>query len=118
MPDLLHDLAAPGCSKMGSNWDRCGAHFVEPIEGSSITTLTIWRLVAQRERAPPKRGQVFIATGFAGRMANPPLNTDPVRWLLCRKSDTAAPAPDLLLRAKFVLGGQASNGGCLLNAPL
>ena len=34
MPDLLHDLAAPGCSKMGSNWDRCGAHFVEPIEGS------------------------------------------------------------------------------------
>ena len=35
MPDLLHDLAAPGCSKMGSNWDRCGAHFVEPIEGST-----------------------------------------------------------------------------------
>ena len=34
MPDLLHDLAAPGCSKMGSNWDRCGAHFVEPIGGS------------------------------------------------------------------------------------
>ena len=34
MPDLLHDLAAPGCSKVGSNWDRCGAHFVEPIEGS------------------------------------------------------------------------------------
>ena len=33
MPDLLHDLAAPGCSKMGSNWDRCGVHFVEPIEG-------------------------------------------------------------------------------------
>ena len=34
MPDLLHDLAAPGCSKIGSNWDRCGAHFVVPIEGS------------------------------------------------------------------------------------
>ena len=34
MPDLLHDLAAPGCSKIGSNWDRCGAHFVEPIDGS------------------------------------------------------------------------------------
>jgi hypothetical protein len=33
MPDLLNDLAAPGCSKIGSNWDRCGAHFVEPIEG-------------------------------------------------------------------------------------
>jgi hypothetical protein len=34
MPDLLNDLAAPGCSKIGSNWDRCGAHYVEPIEGS------------------------------------------------------------------------------------
>ena len=33
MPDLLHDLAAPGCSKIGSNWDRCGAHLLEPIEG-------------------------------------------------------------------------------------
>ena len=33
MPDLLNYLAAPGCSKVGSNWDRCGAHFVEPIEG-------------------------------------------------------------------------------------
>ena len=33
MPNLLNDLAAPGCSKIGSNWDRCGAHFVEPIEG-------------------------------------------------------------------------------------
>ena len=34
MPNLLNDLAAPGCSKIGSNWDRCGAHFVEPIEGA------------------------------------------------------------------------------------
>jgi hypothetical protein len=34
MPDLLNDLAAPGCSNIGSNWDRCGAHFVEPIEGA------------------------------------------------------------------------------------
>jgi hypothetical protein len=33
MPDLLDDLAAPGCSKVDSNWDRCGAHFVDPIEG-------------------------------------------------------------------------------------
>ena len=22
-----------GLPKLGSNWDRCGAHFVEPIEG-------------------------------------------------------------------------------------
>jgi hypothetical protein len=33
MPDLLNDLAAPGCSKIGSNWDRCGAYFFEPIDG-------------------------------------------------------------------------------------
>ena len=24
--------AGPVCSKIGSNWDRCGAHFVEPID--------------------------------------------------------------------------------------
>jgi len=32
MPDLLDHLAAPGCSRLGSNWDRCGVHYVEPIE--------------------------------------------------------------------------------------
>jgi hypothetical protein len=34
MPDLLGHLAAPSCSRLGSNWDRCGAHYVEPIEGA------------------------------------------------------------------------------------
>ena len=33
MPNLLNHLAAPGCSKLGSHWDRCGVHYVEPIEG-------------------------------------------------------------------------------------
>ena len=33
MPSLLEHLAAPGCAKVGSQWDRCGAHYVEPIEG-------------------------------------------------------------------------------------
>jgi hypothetical protein len=33
MPNLLDRLAAPGCSKLGSTWDRCGVHYVEPIEG-------------------------------------------------------------------------------------
>jgi hypothetical protein len=32
MPDLLNQLVAPGCTRLGSNWDRCGAHFVEPSE--------------------------------------------------------------------------------------
>jgi hypothetical protein len=34
MPNLLNHLAAPGCSRLGSHWDRCGVHYVEPIEGS------------------------------------------------------------------------------------
>jgi hypothetical protein len=33
MPNLLDHLAAPSCSRLGSNWDRCGVHFVEPVEG-------------------------------------------------------------------------------------
>jgi hypothetical protein len=32
MPNLLDRLAAPSCSRLGSNWDRCGVHYVEPIE--------------------------------------------------------------------------------------
>ena len=33
MPNLLNHLAAPSCSRLGSEWDRCGVHYVEPIEG-------------------------------------------------------------------------------------
>jgi hypothetical protein len=32
MPNLLDRLAAPDCSRLGSHWDRCGVHYVEPIE--------------------------------------------------------------------------------------
>src|SRR5262249_50061094 len=35
MPNLLNHLAAPGCSRLGSHWDRCGVHYVEPIETGS-----------------------------------------------------------------------------------
>ena len=34
MPNLLNHLAAPNCSRLGSHWDRCGVHYVEPIEGA------------------------------------------------------------------------------------
>jgi hypothetical protein len=34
MSNLLNHLAAPGCSRLGSQWDRCGVHYVEPIEGA------------------------------------------------------------------------------------
>jgi hypothetical protein len=33
MPNLLNHLAAPSCNRLGSHWDRCGVHYVEPIEG-------------------------------------------------------------------------------------
>jgi hypothetical protein len=35
MPNLLNHLAAPDCSRAGSQWDRCGVHYVEPIETDS-----------------------------------------------------------------------------------
>jgi hypothetical protein len=34
LPELLSFVAAPGCSRVGSQWDRCGAYYVEPIEGA------------------------------------------------------------------------------------
>jgi hypothetical protein len=34
MPNLLNHLAAPSCSRLGSNWDRCGVRYVEPMEGA------------------------------------------------------------------------------------
>jgi hypothetical protein len=33
MPNLLNHLAAPNCSRLGSNWNRCGVHY-EPIKGA------------------------------------------------------------------------------------
>jgi len=33
MPSLLERLASPGCPRLGSQWDRCGVHYVEPVEG-------------------------------------------------------------------------------------
>jgi hypothetical protein len=33
MPNLLDHLAAPGCSKIKNQWDRCGVYYVNPIEG-------------------------------------------------------------------------------------
>jgi hypothetical protein len=34
MTNLLNHLAAPSCNRRGSHWDRCGVHYVEPIEGA------------------------------------------------------------------------------------
>ena len=31
LPDLLHDLAKPGCPRIRNPWDRCGAHYVDPM---------------------------------------------------------------------------------------
>ena len=34
MPSLLSSLAKPDCARLGNQWDRCGAYFVEPIDQS------------------------------------------------------------------------------------
>src|SRR5262245_31002309 len=34
MPNLLDQLAAPNSPRLGSTWDRCWVHYVEPIEGA------------------------------------------------------------------------------------
>jgi hypothetical protein len=34
MVELLGMPAAPGCSKVGHHWDRCGAYYVEPIDNA------------------------------------------------------------------------------------
>jgi hypothetical protein len=31
LPSLLDHLAAPGCSRIGNQWDRCGAYYLDPI---------------------------------------------------------------------------------------
>src|SRR4051794_37303090 len=33
LPNLLSLVTAPGCSRVGSQWDRCGAYYVKPSEG-------------------------------------------------------------------------------------
>ena len=40
MPNLLNHLAAPGCGRLGSQWDRCGVHYVQPIEGAALLALS------------------------------------------------------------------------------
>jgi hypothetical protein len=32
LPDLLDNLALPGCSRTKNQWDRCGVYYVNPIE--------------------------------------------------------------------------------------
>jgi hypothetical protein len=32
MPSLLNELAKPGCTRLGNQWDHCGVHYVEPID--------------------------------------------------------------------------------------
>ena len=34
MANLLDALAVPDCPRLGSTWDRCGVHYVEPVETS------------------------------------------------------------------------------------
>jgi hypothetical protein len=53
--NLLNHLAASSCSRLGSHWDRCGVHYVEPIEGPGYTEER--RLTDQRSSR--QRGSVM-----------------------------------------------------------
>ena len=34
MPTLLNELAKPGCDRLGNEWDACGVHYAQPIDGA------------------------------------------------------------------------------------
>jgi hypothetical protein len=38
LPTLLNHLAMPGCSKINTHWDRCGVHYVNPIDGRVVVS--------------------------------------------------------------------------------
>jgi hypothetical protein len=50
LPTLLDQLAAPGCSKIKSQWERCGIYYINPIDRrerkSTITCCAIAGLQA------------------------------------------------------------------------
>ena len=33
MPTLLKELAKPGCERLGNEWDACGVHYAQQIDG-------------------------------------------------------------------------------------
>jgi hypothetical protein len=45
LPNLLDHLAMPGCTKIKSQWDRCGVYYVNPSNGANGSSLTpaAWR---------------------------------------------------------------------------
>jgi hypothetical protein len=38
MPSLLNELAKPGCTRIGNQWDHCGVYYVDPIGGLQQTS--------------------------------------------------------------------------------
>src|SRR5262249_50405116 len=61
MPNLLDHLAGPSCSRLGSNWDRCGVHYVEPIETDRRGRESLWQTATRRRererwRRSPRAG--------------------------------------------------------------
>ena len=38
LPSLLNELAKPGCTRLGNQWDHCGVYYVEPIGTLRQTT--------------------------------------------------------------------------------
>jgi hypothetical protein len=43
MPNLLSHLAAPGCGRLGSHWDRCGVHYSSQSRAADAASRPRWR---------------------------------------------------------------------------
>jgi len=56
MPNLLNQLAAPTCSRLGSHWDRCGVHYVAPNRNRQA-----WRVVLATHGREPTREAAMAA---------------------------------------------------------
>jgi hypothetical protein len=51
MPSLLNELAKPGCTRLCSQWDHCGVHYVVPIEAEMTPSASHWRHSSHRREA-------------------------------------------------------------------
>jgi hypothetical protein len=68
IPSLLEHLASPGRPRLGSHWDRCGVHYLEPVEGprnSPRPRFDVTRIARQREKPLRERSHLL---GWPERM--------------------------------------------------
>src|SRR5258708_304531 len=84
MPNLLNHLAAPSCTRLGSYWDRCGAHYLEPAPGARQP----FRIARPRWRR--LRGGVLLKRAAMSAIGGNPENMCSLRVFL-----SLTPQPDV-----------------------